>query len=160
MDKTLERYLEKYDVKFIEHRHKAVFTVEEHDKLMGNTPHILHTKSLFLKDKKKNFYLVSMYAKKRLDMKKLESYLGVRKITFAAPEELKEKINLVPGSVSVFGAIYIKDKNVKLIIDKEVWDAQTVGFHPNVNTSTLEVSHEDLEKFYNSLKCDKEIMEL
>ena len=54
--------------------------------------------------------------------------------------------------------IYAKD--VKLIIDKEVWDAPITGFHPNINTSTLEITHEDLEKFVNSLKSEKQIMEL
>ena len=53
-----------------------------------------------------------------------------------------------------------KKDRVKLILDKEVWGADIVGFHPNVNTSTLEIKHEDLKKFYNSLDCEKEIVEL
>ena len=35
-----------------------------------------------------------------------------------------------------------------------------VGFHPNINTSTLELKHEDLKKFYDSLKAEKYILEL
>ena len=47
-----------------------------------------------------------------------------------------------------------------LIIEKEVWDAEIVGFHPNVNTETLEIRHDDLERYYNSLNNRKEILEL
>ena len=64
----------------------------------------------------------------------------------------------MPGSVSIFGAIYSSE--VMLILDKEVWDAEIVGFHPNVNTETLEIGHGGLEKYYNSLANRKEVVEL
>jgi len=35
-----------------------------------------------------------------------------------------------------------------------------VGFHPNQNTSTLVLKHEDLKKFYDSLDNGKEIIEI
>lgn len=115
---------------------------------------------LFLKDERGKFYLVGMKAEKRLDTKKLREHLKIKKLNFASPQELKEEVNLTPGSVSIFGAIYIKDKRVKLIIDEDVWSAPTVGFHPNINTSTLEINHENLEKYFESLKCEKEILRL
>ena len=101
-----------------------------------------------------------MPGEKRLDSKKFREKIGAKKVRFGTAEELKEKINLVPGSVSIFGAIYIKGKNTKLIIDKKVWEADIVGFHPNINTATLELSHDNLEKFYNYLDCEKEVIEL
>lgn len=159
-DRKLEKYLKDNKIKYIEHKHPPVFTVEEHNKVLANTPkNILHTKSLFLKDNKNNFFLVSMYAEKRLNLKSLKEKLSAKKkLTFASAEQLKGHLNLTPGSVSIFGMIYAK--NVKLIVDKQVWDAPIAGFHPNINTATLEISHSDLEKFYNSLKCKKEILEL
>jgi Ala-tRNA(Pro) deacylase len=159
MDKTLEKYLKTRNISYVAHQHPAVFTVEESKTLKKSIPG-LHCKALFLKDEKGNFYLVGMPAEKRLDVKNLRIHLKARKLHFASPEELKQEINLAPGSVSIFGAIYIKDKKVKLIIDKEVFDAETVGFHPNINTSTLEVKHEGLEKYFNSLGCEKEVIEL
>jgi len=159
MDKNLEKYLDKYNVKYVEHKHKAVFTVEESKELKKEIPG-LHCKCLFLKDSKGKFYLIGMPGEKRLDSKKFREKIGAKKVRFGTAKELKEKINLVPGSVSVFGAIYIKNQSTKLIIDKEVWRAERVGFHPNVNTATLELSHDNLEKFYNSLECEKEVIEL
>ncbi len=159
MDKLLEAHLKKHGIEYKEHRHKAVFTVAESKSIKQRIPG-LHCKTLFLKDNAEVFYLVGMPAEKRFDSKRFREHFKIRKIRFGSEKELKEKINLVPGSVSIFGAIYIKDKGVKLIIDGKVWNDDNVGFHPNINTSTLELTHKNLERFYNSLNCEKEIVEL
>ncbi len=163
MDEKLKKYLENNDVRYILHKHAPVFTVAESriDRDIKNIPG-LHCKTLFLKDDKGNFYLVGMPAEKILNSKKFRQVTGSRKIRFSTPEELKEKIGLTPGSVSIFGAFYIrgKDSSIKLVIDKKIWDAEIVGFHPNINTETLEIRHGDLEKFYKSLKCRKDILEI
>jgi len=159
VEQTLKTYLEKCSIAYTEHKHPAVFTVEESMKLKEQLPNILHTKNLFLKDENKKFFLVSMFAHKRLDLKSLAKKLHAKKkLSFASAEQLKEKLNLTPGSVSIFGMIHATE--VYLVLDKQVWEAPVVGFHPNINTATLEITHEDLERFYNSLKTKKQIMEL
>lgn len=161
MDSKLKSYLEKYSIIYKIHNHPAVFTVAEHSKLIDKMPNVLHTKTLFLKDESNNFYLVGMYAHKQLDLKALKEKLNAKKkLSFASPEQLKEKLNLTPGSVSIFGMIYAKPGSVYFIIDKQVWGAPLVGFHPNINTATLELSHESLEKFYFSLNAKKQIVAL
>jgi Ala-tRNA(Pro) deacylase len=157
MDENLKKYLEEHKILYEIHEHPAVFTVAESKELLKNKSYF-HTKSLFLRDDKKRYYLVCMAASKRLDVRALEKSLGVKKLNFSSPEELKAELNLTPGSVSIFGMIYAK--RVFLILDKEIWDAQVSGFHPNINTATLEIDHNNLEKFINSLSCRKEIMEL
>src|SRR3989344_3184998 len=159
MGKQLEKYLKKYDIKYKIHEHPAVFTVEESKRVIKSMPDVLHTKNLFLKDEGNKFFLVCMDAFKRLDLKILKEKLNAqKKLTFASSEELKKHLNLSPGSVSILGMIY--SKYVVLILDKELWNAEKVGFHPNVNTSTLELNHENIEKFYNSLKTEKYILDL
>jgi len=158
MEKGLKDYLEKYKIEYKSHSHQAVFTVEESKDLKKNIP-CLHTKSLFLKDEKGRFYLVSMKADKRLDIKSLRKTLNVRKLHFASPEELKAELKLTPGSVSVFGMIYAS-ANTKLILDEDVWNAKIVNFHPNINTATLELTHNEFKKFYDSIKKGKEIIKL
>lgn len=157
MDNQLKKYLEEREIKYKIHYHPAVFTVSESKKLKqfytGK-----HTKSLFLKDENERFYLVSMEAEKRLDIKKLKSYLKVKDLQFGSPEELKNHLNITPGSVSIFNLIY--SNSVLLILDKKLWDAKSVGFHPNINIATLELDHENFVKFYNSLACKKEILDL
>ena len=158
MDKTLLEYLDKNKIAYIIHKHPAIFTVAEHKKLMKENPNYMHTKNLFLKDTNNDFYLVSMFAEKRLDMKKLASFFDVKKLTFGSAEELKKYLNITPGSVSIFCMIYAN--LVRLIIDEQVWKAKKVGFHPNDNKATLELTHENLKKFYNSLKAEKIILDL
>jgi Ala-tRNA(Pro) deacylase len=159
MDEDLKTYLEKYDINYKLHTHRAVFTVEESKKIDKHMLGVFHTKNLFLKDEGNKFFLVSMSADNRLDLKKLKEKLNAKKkLSFASPNQLKDHLNLSPGSVSIFGMI--NAKHVKLILDKGVWNAKKVSFHPNINTATLELSHEDLEKFYNSIKTEKIIMDL
>jgi len=95
---------------------------------------------------------------KRLDIKSLRKVLNAKKLHFASAEELKSELNVSPGSVSIFALI--NSKNVKSIIDEEVWSAEITGFHPNINTSTLEISHENLEKFILSTKHKPLILEV
>ena len=157
MDLNLKSYLEKHNIGYKEYKHPAVFTVEQSKPFKAKIPG-RHTKSLFLKDENSQFYLVCIPADKRLNMKLLKKELEIKELHFASPEELKVNLNLMPGSVSLFGMIY--SDSVSLIIDKGLWDAELVGFHPNINTSTIVLNHQNLEKFYNSLKARKEILGL
>ncbi len=158
MDEKLRNYLERHNIGYVLHKHKAVFSVAESSKsdIIKKIPG-LHCKTLFLKDDKGRYYLVGLRADKRLDIKNLERHLKVKKLKFGSEEELG-KFNLKAGSVSIFGAIYSGD--IVLIIDKEVWESDIVGFHPNVNTETLEIRHEDLARYFNSLPNKNEIIEL
>jgi len=157
MDKTLENYLKDHDIKYDLYKHPPVFTVEESSRLIKNIPG-LRTKSLFLKDERGNFYLACLPAHKRLDIKSLKKKISKGKIQFASPEELKSHLNLVPGSVSLFGMIY--SSSVILLIDKDVWEADYAGFHPNVNTATIVLDNKNIKKFVSTLKCKTEILNL
>lgn len=157
MDFNLKSYLEKHNIEYKIYKHKAVFTVAESKSTKEKIPGE-HTKCLFLKDEKDNFYLVAIPAEKRLDTKLLRKKFNLKELNFACPEELKKELNLTPGSVSIFGMIY--SQSVFLIIDKELWNSKKVGFHPNINTSTLVLDHENLEKFFKIIKSKKEILGL
>ena len=157
MDNQLKKYLEDREISYKIHYHPPVFTVDESKKLKQSYTG-KHTKSLFLKDENGKFYLVSMEAEKRLNIKKLKSYLKVKDLQFGSAEELKNHLNITPGSVSIFNLIY--SNSVYLILDKKLWHAESVGFHPNINTATLELDHDNFVKFYNSLACKKEIISL
>jgi Ala-tRNA(Pro) deacylase len=159
MDEHLKDYLQKHKIDYILHKHNAVFTVDEskNNLEIKNIPGV-RTKSLFLKDEKNQYYLVCMPGEKRLNIKALKAQLNVKEIHFSSPAELRTELHLTPGSVSIFGMIHAK--NTILIIDKSVWDAEVTGFHPNINTATLEVNHADLERFVNSLNQKKLILEL
>ena len=102
---------------------------------------------LFIKNRKsKKFWLIILPFDKKFDFKEFEKRLNDR-LKFANINNLKEILELEPGSVSPFGLINDKENITKLLIDKEVWDSDWVSFHPNINTETLELKGEDFRKF-------------
>ncbi len=56
-------------------------------------------------------------------------------------------LGLEPGSVSPFGLINDLQKQVQVLLDKDLEAAQTIYFHPNVNTATVGVSFADFMRF-------------
>ncbi len=156
MDSALKEYLSKYNISYDLYEHPAVFTVAESDKVTQHIPGI-RSKNLFLKSGEQ-YYLVCMPGEKRLDIKTLKKHLNVKNLYFASPEELKTELYLTSGSVSIFGMIHAK--HTHLLIDKEIWDAKKAGFHPNINTATIVLMHENLEKFCKSLNSHWEVIAL
>ncbi|MBI3334661.1 hypothetical protein HYZ97_04185 [Candidatus Pacearchaeota archaeon] len=157
MDKLLEEYLAKHAIAYDLYQHKPVYTVAESNHLRETLPG-LRTKSLFLKDTAGRFYLVCMPGNKRLNISALKKQTNTGKLHFASPEELKQELHVAPGSVSLFCMIHAK--NTVLLIDKEVWDAEEAGFHPNINTTTIVLNHINLKRFYDSLAAKREVLTL
>ena len=143
----VEEYLKDNQIKYILHEHPAVFTVKEAQKFRGNIPG-LACKNLLLRSKPCNRYvLLILSADKRADLKKLSRTMGEEKVIFASADNLKEKLGLEPGSVSPFGLINDKNHDVEVYIEPEVFNADIVSFHPNINTATLELTGEMFIKF-------------
>jgi len=130
-------FLEKYGLAYERYDHPAVYTCEEAEKHCG---HILglDCKNLFLRDKKKTrFFLYVAPADKRVDLKAFAKHVWCSKLSFGSPALLMEKLWLEPWSVSPFGMLSDDEQLVELCVDKDVYDADVVWFHPNVNTATL-----------------------
>lgn len=157
MEQAVKDYLTKHDIHYESYEHPSVFTVAESDKLTKHIPGA-RSKNLFLKDENRALYLVCMPGEKRLDMKGLRQTLELKELHFASPEELKAELHLTPGSVSILGMIHAR--KTQLIVDRALWEADAVGFHPNRNTATLVLSHKYFEKLYNSFICKKIIIDL
>ena len=71
------------------------------------------TKNIFVRDdKKKNYYLITTKGNKRLNLKEFKNKYNTRNLTFASPEDLKNILNLTPGSVSPLGLLNDKEHKV------------------------------------------------
>lgn len=147
--KVLET-LDKLGILYIRHEHPAVATVEEAEKhwtdLKGT-----HCKNLFLRNSKGNrHYLVIAPVTRGIDFKRLNAALGEDRLSFASPERLRRWLGLEPGSVSPFGLLNDETREVRVVCDEALRGSRALGFHPNVNTATLEISLDDFEKFLAS----------
>ena len=143
----IEDFLSRHNVIFERFDHKAVFTCEEAE---AELPHVpgAHTKSLFLRDKKgkKHFLVIVCYEKDSVDLKSLGNLLGSH-VSFASPERLQKYLGVEPGSVTLLGLVNDTEKTVNVFIDEELWRSDSFQFHPLVNTATLVIPKEGIEKF-------------
>lgn len=131
--------------------------MDEVDKLNLNLP---ECKNLFVRNTKGNkHYLVILEGSKKADLKKLATQIGSTKLSFASKERLFKHLMLLPGSVSPFGLINDEDKQVEVVIDKDLISLNEIGFHPNNNEATVTLSFNDFEKFLkwcgNKFSCVK-----
>jgi Ala-tRNA(Pro) deacylase len=105
-------------------------------------------KNIFFRNHKGDrHYLVILEHLAKLDIHDLEKRLKQGKLTFASDRRLQEHLGLEPGSVSPFGLINNRDKNVHLFIDEKLQESDRLAFHPNINTATLVISKADFLKF-------------
>ncbi|MFH1781647.1 MAG: prolyl-tRNA synthetase associated domain-containing protein [Patescibacteria group bacterium] len=154
----VEKYLQSHDIKYAPHKHPAVFTCDEAEKHCADVPGI-PGKNLFLKNKGgKRYFLVVLPASKRADLKKIAKIVGESKVSFANSEALKEKLDLEPGSVSPFGLLNDVQHEVEVYIDKDIYDANIVNFHPKRNTASLELTGEMFRKYLKTIENKVQII--
>ena len=160
MNTSLKSWLEKHNIGYVLHTHPAVFTVPEAKIHCGHIPGT-HIKNLFLRNKKTDdFYLVTIPSEKRLDLKAFRKLIGAPKIRFGSPEALLEILGLTPGAVSPLGLVNDVNHRAIFLIEKELWDAEILCVHPNVNTETLEIQNEDFKRFIKATGTEIKLLEL
>ncbi len=145
--KDVYKFLENLKISYKKYDHPPVYTVKEAEEHIKNIEGA-NTKNLFLKNEKGNsYYLVILFAEKKINLKNLASQLEEKKLSFASPEKLMKFLGLEPGSVSPFGLINDKDCVVRVVIEDELRKVEKIGFHPNKNTSTIVLTQNNFQKY-------------
>ena len=146
-EERLYAYLDSLGIEYIRHSHPAVYTVEE---AQQHCAHIegAHCKNLLLKNKGGGrCYLLVMENTKKADLKSLARQLEEKKLALASPQRVQEYLGLEPGAVSPFGLINDLRREVIVLLDRDLKEADYINFHPNVNTATLTIKVEDFYRF-------------
>ena len=139
--------LERLGISCVRHEHPPVFTIDEAERHWGSITGA-HCKNLFLRNKKGNrHYLIILEHSKNADLKALTKQLGEDRLSFASAERLMRYLGLEAGAVSPFGLINDSNKEVQVVVDRDLKTVQRVNFHPNVNTATVGIDFADFEKF-------------
>lgn len=142
--------LDKLGISYDRHEHPPVYTVVQAEQYWGNI-NGAHCKNLFLRNKKgSRHYLIILEHLKKANLKALERQLGEDRLSFASAERLMRYLGLEEGAVSPFGLINDSQKEVQVVIDKDLRRAERINFHPNVNTTTIGIDFADFEKFLAS----------
>ena len=138
--------------------HEPVFTVEEARRLRGSLPGS-HSKSLFLRNKKKQMWLVTTDADRQIDLKRLGEALGAGRIGFGSPERLMTYLGVIPGAVTPFGVINDPEGEVRVALDREMLDTEPLNFHPLDNTKTTTISRGGLLQFLDATGHEPRMLE-
>lgn len=144
-DALLKR-LDDWGIAYTLHHHRAVFTVAESEAVDAQIPGT-HCRNLFLRDKKKNNFLVVLQNATEVDIKKLEPLIGASKLSFGSAERLWEYLGVRPGSVCPYSIINDTENQVKICLDKSMMETDIVNYHPLLNTMTIGVKPADLIRF-------------
>ncbi len=139
--------------------HPPLRTVEEAQRLRG---HIVsgHVKNLFLKDKKKRYWLLVALEDTSVDLKVTAALLEAQKFSFASAEELQTILGIVPGAVSPLAIINDTDSLVSVVLDKRLLEISPLNFHPLRNDRTTAIATNDFLKFLEAVKHAPQIIDI
>ena len=145
-EKEIKAYdlLDSLGIEYLRVDHEPAMTMEvcvDIDAALGASM----CKNLFLCNRQKTeFYMLLMPGDKPFKTKDLSSQIDTSRLSFAEAEYMERFLNVSPGAVTVLGLMNDKEKNVRLLIDEDILNAEYVGVHPCVNTSSIRISISDL----------------
>ena len=84
---------------------------------------------------------------------------GLRRLSFASPDDLMKYLGLIPGSVTPFGLLNDQECKVHFYLDKE-FEGETIGVHPNDNTATVWLQADALVKLLREHGSEVEIVDV
>lgn len=127
--------------------HPPLFTVADSQALRGEIAGA-HTKNLFLKDKKDNFFLLTLEEEAQVDLKAIHAKIGAAsRVSFGSPAMLMELLGVAPGAVSTFGLVNDAGGRVRFFLDETLALADMVNAHPLTNEATTSIKSGDLRRF-------------
>ena len=129
------------------HRHPPLHTVAQSQALRGTLPGG-HIKNLFLRDKKRNKWLVTVPEDAEIDLKALRHVLGASgNLSFGSADMLVECLGVEPGSVTPFAVMNDIDGAVAMVLARDVLDHDPINAHPLHNEATAAIAGADLLRF-------------
>ena len=130
-------YLDQLGIKYEIVEHQAVYNMAEMEKIALPHPEA-DAKNLFVRDdKKRNYYLLTIKGDKRVNLQQFREENGTRRLSFASPQDLKEKLDLAPGSVTPLGLLNDSGHQISFYLDSYFRQQLRIAVHPNDNTATI-----------------------
>jgi len=164
MEQKVYDLLNELSIEFEVVQHPPLFTCDDNDKYNVNLLDGVNCKNLFIRNKDKSqYYLVSLPVSdvaKRLDLKNLQEELGESKLSFGNEIALGEKLSIKTGAVSIFNIVNSPETDVIFLLDKEILNYDKICFHPNVNTATIVLSPNEIEKILKYCSVEYKFIKL
>jgi Ala-tRNA(Pro) deacylase len=155
-DALLDR-LRGWGMEFVLHEHVPLRTVEDakgvEDALTVPGENAFRVKNLYLRDKKKRNYLVTLEQDREIDLKALGAKLGVGNLSFGSADRLLQNLGIRPGAVSPLAMINGVENGVSFYMDTAAQEADVIYMHPLVNDRTVAMPRADLMRFFDQVGC-------
>lgn len=128
-------------------RHEQLFTVAQsralHDRLPG-----AHIKNLFLRDKKRALFLVTVIDERPMDRKALRQVLGsTGNFSFGSGELLAAALGVEAGSVTPYAVMNDSEGRVRFVLDRAILGHALINAHPLHNAATTTMVTSNLVRF-------------
>lgn len=146
----LYKRLDELGITYTTYTHDPAYKVSEAQEILGDLDAHGLCKSLFLKNKKNQMYIIVALFETRIDLKEVAKVLRTRELHFASAECLQAILGVLPGSVTPFGLINDKEHIVTVVLDSAMFSCPLVGIHPMINTATTLLNPRDLRLFIES----------
>ena len=138
--------IQRKSIDFQIYEHEPLFTVEDSEKLRGKI-NGAHTKNLFLKNKKNEFYLFTCDENANINLKLFSKSIDAKNLSFANEIYLEKYLGIKPGSVSPYALLNDYQNEVCFYLDEKLYKSELINFHPLINTSTITTKTKDFLDF-------------
>lgn len=154
-------FLDKLNIAYRAARHAPAYTMEDCAEV-DRQLHALTAKNIFLTTKNgKHFYLCLTRPEARFRTADISKQAGSSRLSFAPEEQLFAILRAHSGSASPLGLIFDTARQVKLLVDAALLDAEILGFHPCDNTETFAIARADFfEKFLPAIGVAPQFVEI
>ena len=106
-----------------------------------------HIKNLYLRDKKKNNFLLVLPEDAEIDLKNLSAVIGSARLSFGSADRLFDTLGVRPGAVTPLAMVTGVRHDVTLYMDSRLQRVKFLYMHPLVNDRTVGMKPAHVETF-------------
>ncbi len=138
-------FLEENGVDYIRAEHEEAATIELCEEIEKVIDAKICKNLLLCNRQQTKFYMLLIPGDMVFKTKYLSAQINSSRLSFGSGEKMEELLNVTPGSLTVLALMYDKEKQVELLIEKNVFKEKFFGCHPCVNTASVRFTTEDLK---------------
>lgn len=141
VEKHIAALLQEANIEYSVVEHEPVYTNPAMAQAL-NVTESETVKSLVLMTKEKKMVVLVLPGDKKVDWKKAAAGIGTKKVSFAKPEQVLEKVGCEVGCVPPFGQL----TQLPIYMDPELTKKDYVYFNPGKHDKSYRIKAWDLKK--------------
>lgn len=141
VEKHIAALLQEANIEYSVVEHEPVYTNPAMAQAL-NVTESETVKSLVLMTKEKKMVVLVLPGDKKVDWKKAAAGIGTKKVSFAKPEQVLEKVGCEVGCVPPFGQL----TQLPIYMDPELTKKDYVYFNPGKHDKSYKIRAWDLKK--------------